>query len=151
MNQMFQVEARGKKPSKCVNSDPKSLKSRFPLFGSPENQRIPAGGQCQPARQQVLSNNGTLFAICGCASGQIFETIMVLARQGPYTVPESANKAVASAASPDYVKFQAVIKSAASAASPKAKSRKPRPRGAPRGRHPPAGPSPWRSPGSWFL
>ena len=41
------------------------------------------------------------------------------------------NKSAASAASLDYVKFQAVIKSAASAASPKAKSRKPRPRGAP--------------------
>ena len=33
------------------------------------------------------------------------------------TVRESANKSTASAASPDYVKFQAVIKSAASAAS----------------------------------
>ena len=32
-------------------------------------------------------------------------------------VRESANKSAASAASPDYVKFQAVIKSAASAAS----------------------------------
>ena len=35
------------------------------------------------------------------------------------------NKLAASAASLDYVKFQAVIKSAASAASPKTKSRKP--------------------------
>ena len=36
---------------------------------------------------------------------------------------KAANKSAASAASLDYVKFQAVIKSAASAASPKAKSR----------------------------
>ena len=42
------------------------------------------------------------------------------------------NKSAASAASPDYVKFQAVIKSAASAASPKAKSREGSSRGAPR-------------------
>ena len=35
----------------------------------------------------------------------------------PHGVRESANKSAASAASPDYVKFQAVIKSAASAAS----------------------------------
>ena len=34
-----------------------------------------------------------------------------------YAVRESANKSAASAASPVYVKFQAVIKSAASAAS----------------------------------
>ena len=42
------------------------------------------------------------------------------------------NKSAASAASPDYVKFQAVIKLAASAASPKAKSREGSSRGAPR-------------------
>ena len=36
---------------------------------------------------------------------------------GFHGVRESANKSAASAASPDYVKFQAVIKSAASAAS----------------------------------
>ena len=41
------------------------------------------------------------------------------------------NKSAASAASLDYVKFQAVIKSAASAASPKAKSREGSSRGAP--------------------
>ena len=41
------------------------------------------------------------------------------------------NKSAASAASPDYVKCQAVIKSAASAASPKAKSREGSSRGAP--------------------
>ena len=35
----------------------------------------------------------------------------------PDAVREFANKSAASAASPDYVKFQAVIKSAASAAS----------------------------------
>ena len=46
-------------------------------------------------------------------------------------VREFANKSAASAASPDYVKFQAVIKSAASAASPKAKSREGSSRGAP--------------------
>ena len=34
-------------------------------------------------------------------------------------VQEFVNKSAASAASPDYVKFQAVIKSAASAASPR--------------------------------
>ena len=34
-------------------------------------------------------------------------------------VRESVNKSAGSAASPDYVKFQAVIKSAASAASPR--------------------------------
>ena len=41
------------------------------------------------------------------------------------------NQSAASAASPDSVKFQAVIKSAASAASPKAKSREGSSRGAP--------------------
>ena len=41
------------------------------------------------------------------------------------------NKSAASAASPDSVKFQAVIKSAASAASRKPKSKGPRSRGAP--------------------
>ena len=46
-------------------------------------------------------------------------------------VREFANKSAASAASRDYVKFQAVIKSAASAASPKAKSREGSSRGAP--------------------
>ena len=50
---------------------------------------------------------------------------------GTLAVRESANKSAASAASPDYVKFQAVIKSAASAAPQKSKSRKPRPRGVP--------------------
>ena len=41
---------------------------------------------------------------------------------GPYcAVPESSNKSAASAASLDYVNFQAVIKSAASAASRKPK------------------------------
>ena len=28
----------------------KSENSGFPLFGGPENRRIPAGGQCQPSR-----------------------------------------------------------------------------------------------------
>ena len=46
-------------------------------------------------------------------------------------VRKFVNKSAASAASPDYVKFQAVIKSAASAASPKAKSREGSSRGAP--------------------
>ena len=55
-------------------------------------------------------------------------------------VRESAIKSAASAASPDYVKFQAVIKPAASAASRKPKSRGPSSRGAPRGRRPPAEP-----------
>ena len=41
------------------------------------------------------------------------------------------NKSAASAASLDYVKFQAVIKSAAGAASRKPKSKGPRSRGAP--------------------
>ena len=45
-------------------------------------------------------------------------------------VREFANKSAASAASPDYVKFQAVIKSAASAASRKTKNQGPRSRGA---------------------
>ena len=45
---------------------------------------------------------------------------------------ESVNESAASAASPDYVKFQGVIESAASAASPKAKSREGSSRGAPR-------------------
>ena len=40
-----------------------------------------------------------------------------------HTVREFVNKSAASAASPDYVKFQAVIKSAASAASREPKSR----------------------------
>ena len=43
-------------------------------------------------------------------------------------------KSAASTAPPYSVTFQAMIKAAASAASPKAKSRKPRPRGAPRRR-----------------
>ena len=47
-------------------------------------------------------------------------------------VREFANKSAASAASLDSVKFQAVIKSAASAASPEAKSREGSSRGAPR-------------------
>ena len=55
-------------------------------------------------------------------------------------VREFANKSAASAASPDYVKFQAVIKSAASAASRKPKSKETSSRGAPRGRRPPAEP-----------
>ena len=49
----------------------------------------------------------------------------------PNAVREFANKSAASAASLVYVKFQAVIKSAASAASPKAKSREGSSRGAP--------------------
>ena len=48
-----------------------------------------------------------------------------------YCEKGAVNQSAASAASLDYIKFQAVIKSAASAASPKTKSRKPRPRGAP--------------------
>ena len=55
-------------------------------------------------------------------------------------VRESANKSDASAASPDYVKFQAVIKSAAGAASRKPKSREGNSRGVLRGRRPPAEP-----------
>ena len=51
------------------------------------------------------------------------------ARKVADAVREFVNKSAASAASPDYVKFQAVIKSAASAASPKTSSREPRPRG----------------------
>ena len=47
-------------------------------------------------------------------------------------VREAANKSAASAVSMDYVNFQAVIRLAASAASPKAKSREGRSRGAPR-------------------
>ena len=50
------------------------------------------------------------------------------------------NKSAASAASPDYVKFQAVIKSAASAASRNPKSREGGSSGVPRGRRPPAEP-----------
>ena len=46
-------------------------------------------------------------------------------------VREFVKKSAASAASLDYVKFQAVIKSAASAALPKAKSREGSSRGAP--------------------
>ena len=53
-------------------------------------------------------------------------------------VREFVNKAAASAASGDYVKSQAVIKSAASAASRKPKSREGSSRGVPRGGHPPA-------------
>ena len=49
-----------------------------------------------------------------------------------HAVREFANKSAASAASLDSVKFQAMIKSAASAASPKAKSREGSSRGAPR-------------------
>ena len=52
---------------------------------------------------------------------------------------ESVNKLAASAVSLDYVKFQAVIKSAASAASRKPKSREGGSRGAPRARRPRVG------------
>ena len=48
------------------------------------------------------------------------------------------NKSAASAASSDYVKFQAVIKSAASAAYREPKSREGNSRGVPRGRRPQA-------------
>ena len=53
-------------------------------------------------------------------------------------VREFVDKSAVCAASLDYVKFQAVIKSAASAASPKAKSREGGSREVPRGRRPPA-------------
>ena len=56
-------------------------------------------------------------------------------------VREFANKSAASAASGDYVKFQAAIKSAASAASRKTKNQGPRSRGAPEPRRPQAEPS----------
>ena len=61
------------------------------------------------------------------------------------------NKSAASAASLDSVKFQAVIKSAASAASRKTKNQGPRSRGAPEPRRPQAEPSSVGSPGSWSL
>ena len=60
------------------------------------------------------------------------------------------NKSAASAASLDSVKFQAVIKSAASAASPKAKSRKGSSREVSRGRRPPAEAVVLHSPGASF-
>ena len=66
--------------------------------------------------------HGFFFAIFGRASGQIIKKNWVLAPLGLVTlnaVRESVNKSAASVASPDYVKFQAVIKSAASAASPR--------------------------------
>ena len=53
---------------------------------------------------------------------------------------KAVNESAASAASLDYVEFQAVIKSAASAASRKRKSREGSSRGVPRGRRPPAEP-----------
>ena len=43
--------------------------------------------------------------------------MLITVSTSSYAVRESVNKSAASAASPDYVKFQAVIKSAASAAS----------------------------------
>ena len=64
---------------------------------------------------------------------------------------KAVNKSAASAASLDYVKFQAVIKSAARAASRKTKSQGPRSRGAPEPRRPHAEPSSVGSPGSWSL
>ena len=51
-----------------------------------------------------------------------------------YCGKEAVNQSAASAASPDSVKFQAVIKSAASAASRKTKNQGPRSRGAHRRR-----------------
>ena len=45
--------------------------------------------------------------------------MQVLLQAGCHGVRDSVNKSAVSAASPDYVKFQAVIKSAASAASKK--------------------------------
>ena len=64
-------------------------------------------------------------------------------------VRESVNKPAASAASPDYVKFQAVIKSAASAVSRKPKSRGPSSRGAPRAPSSASQAAVWRCPGAW--
>ena len=55
-------------------------------------------------------------------------------------VREFAKKSAASAASKDSIKFQAVIKSAASTTSRKPKSREGSSRGVPRGRRPPAEP-----------
>ena len=66
------------------------------------------------------------------------------------TVQESANESAASAAFPNYVKFQAMIKSAASAASRKPKSREGSSRGVPRGRRPPAEAVVLHSPGASF-
>ena len=74
--------------SKCVNLDKKSLKSRFQLFGGPEIGCFPVRGQCQPARQEVLSNPGPAFAIFGRASSQMFEKIQKdagFSAQGPYS------------------------------------------------------------------
>ena len=68
-------------------------------------------------------------------------------------VRESANKSAASAASLDYVKFQAVIKSAATAASRKTKNKSgTKIQGSPaEPRRPQAEPSSVGSPGSWSL
>ena len=62
-----------------------------------------------------------------------------------YVVREFANTSAASAACPDYVKFQAVIKSAASAASRKPKSSEGSSRGAPDGGSA-GGRRPWGAP-----
>ena len=70
----------------------------------------------------------SLIYLCGAQSGA----------SASCAVREFANKSAASAASRDYVKFQAMIKSAASAASRKPKSREGSSREVPRGRCPPA-------------
>ena len=75
--------------------------------------------------------------------GQYGSWQLALLQKSCDAVRDSTNESAASAASLDYVKFQAVIKSAASAASRKPKSREGSSKGVPRGRCPPAKPPSW--------
>ena len=67
------------------------------------------------------------------STGTVFCIFEIFGRSAAkYGEKRAVNESAASEASRDCVKFQAVIKSAASAASPKAKSREGSSRGAPR-------------------
>ena len=95
-----------------------------------------------PAENDRRCNGQVLFVLLRCTRGEMNSGIKLAHQQPDQDVRqqrqpehgdrEFVDKSAASAASPDYVKFQAVIKSAASAASPKAKSREGSSRGAPR-------------------
>ena len=66
---------------------------------------------------------GPLFVVFVNASGKIFEEMRVLARQGLYSSQYfSESVRVKKSAQPPWRDFQAVIKSAASAASPRTKN-----------------------------
>ena len=130
------------------------LLSMFSLFADEAYQSGPAANCASQPMSVLLACRGATNLARG--SHGLHKTMIISLhlltklQTGTSCVREFANKSAASAASPDYVKFPAVIKLAAS--TPKAKSRKPRPRRSPGGR------PGWRmtasgrsaSPGSWF-